>query len=491
MHTRVLAVICLSLAACGPSGTFSDAAVGDDDDDTPDARPLECTVGETRDCYTGADGTEGVGTCHGGTQECGNPGYWGPCNGEVRPGAEICPNGEDENCNGVADDDTDDDGDGFTTCGGDCCDSAGAVCNNPELVSPGAFEVPGNTVDDDCDNNVDESTAATCDTGLTANSGNAMDYARAIDLCQTTTASDTTWGVISAELHLSSGAGTPAASSRSIRPAFGGAMRRFGDAMAEFSTGTAAAKTDTAAPAHMPFQIGVPMGTTAALPNDWLTANGGSLPKHPDCPDPADDQGIDSVMLVLTVRAPTNARSFSLDANFFSAEYPEWVCSPFNDFFVVLLDSAYDGDPANPADKNLAVYTAPDMTQYPVGVNLAYGDTGLFRQCKDGPTGCCAVAVAGNTTTCDSTAELVGTGYDEQNPPKIPGPGVSGWCGTSNWAGGGTGWLTVSGNVVGGETITLRIAIWDTSDGYYDSVVLLDNFRWSVDASDPGTVIVE
>jgi hypothetical protein len=45
------------------------------------------------------------------------------------------------------------------------------------------------------------------------------------------------------------------------------------------------------------------------------------------------------------------------------------------------------------------------------------------------------------------------------------------------------------GNVVGGETIKLRIAIWDTSDGYYDSVSIIDNFQWSVDVSQPGTVI--
>jgi hypothetical protein len=62
-------------------------------------------------------------------------------------------------------------------------------------------------------------------------------------------------------------------------------------------------------------------------------------------------------------------------------------------------------------------------------------------------------------------------------------------CGASNLAGGGTGWLVTSGNVVGGEIITLRIAIWDTSDGALDSLSIIDNFEWSVDASEPGTVI--
>jgi hypothetical protein len=124
---------------------------------------------------------------------------------------------------------------------------------------------------------------------------------------------------------------------------------------------------------------------------------------------------------------------------------------------------------------------------YPVGVNLAYGDTGLFRQCKDGPTGCTDESVAGSTTLCDDTTELVGTGMDVANPPAPFG--INGWCGSSNFAGGGTGWLTTSGNIVGGETFTLRFAIWDTSDPIYDSLVLLDNFQWSVEASEPGTVI--
>jgi hypothetical protein len=181
-------------------------------------------------------------------------------------------------------------------------------------------------------------------------------------------------------------------------------------------------------------------------------------------------------MLKLRVRVPTNARSFSVTSNFFSAEYPEWVCSPYNDFFVVLLDSTFAGDPANPPDKNLARYTAPDMTDYPVGVNLAYGNTGLFQVCQNGPSGCENEAEAGT-----GTAALVGTGFDSN----------TGGCGSSNFAGGGTGWLVTSGNVVPGEVIELRLAIWDTSDHGYDSLVLLDNFQWSVDASDPGTVVID
>ena len=40
--------------------------------------------------------------------------------------------------------------------------------------------------------------------------------------------------------------------------------------------------------------------------------------------------------------------------------------------------------------------------------------------------------------------------------------------------GGGTGWLTISGNVMPGEVMELRIAIWDAGDSAFDSLVILD-----------------
>ena len=71
--------------------------------------------------------------------------------------------------------------------------------------------------------------------------------------------------------------------------------------------------------------------------------------------------------------------------------------------------------------------------------------------------------------------------------PSSPFFGDPGYCGANNLLGGGTGWLTTSGNVKPGETIELRFIVWDTGDSYYDSVVLLDDFVWSVMASQPGT----
>jgi hypothetical protein len=60
-------------------------------------------------------------------------------------------------------------------------------------------------------------------------------------------------------------------------------------------------------------------------------------------------------------------------------------------------------------------------------------------------------------------------------------------CGASNGiVGGGTDWLVLRGNVVPGEIIQLRFAIWDTGDPNYDSLIVLDNFRWSYTATTPG-----
>lgn len=56
----------------------------------------------TRSCYTGPNGTVGVGPCHAGISTCA-VGIWGTCTGQVVPVMEICGNGIDDNCNGTVD----------------------------------------------------------------------------------------------------------------------------------------------------------------------------------------------------------------------------------------------------------------------------------------------------------------------------------------------------------------------------------------------------
>jgi hypothetical protein len=432
-----------------------------------------CSPGASRNCYTGVSGTEDVGACHGGMQTCTSAGQWGNCDGEVVPVGEICGNGVDDDCNGLTDENQDADGDGWTTCGGDCCDSLTA-CSNPKEVNPGAFDVPGDGVDNDCDGMIDN-TPLLCDQGLASGSTNALDFAKAIDICQTATAMDKKWGVLDGKFSLSGGANLPNATQHAILGHYGtGLMPHGGINLALLSSGYAAGEGD---PNYDPSLSG-DMGTTGTFPADFLSANGGKLPNAPGCPEPLGTQSHDPVMLTLDIRVPTNAHSFSLDVDFFSIEFPEWTCSEYNDFFVVLLDSMYSGMPANPADKNLAFYQTPSMQKVPVGVNLAYGNTGLFTQCVNGTVGCSGTA--GTISTCTSTTQLQGTGLEQPAPFE---------CDNNSLMGGGTGWLTTSGNVVPGETMKLRISVWDTSDGVLDSMAVIDNFRWSVDPANPGTVI--
>ncbi|MCX5746050.1 MAG: choice-of-anchor L domain-containing protein [Proteobacteria bacterium] len=471
----------VSLAACGPA-TRKETTDGGPDVDAYD--PSVCTDGATEPCYDGKVGTEGVGPCHVGMRSCVG-GQWTSCTGEVVPSLDLCGDGIDQNCNGRTDEDEDLDGDGYTTCQHDCCDSPGD-CSDPTLVNPGAFEAAGNMVDDDCDGIVDNAIAHCDDVGVAGihpDTTDAMDFARAIDLCQTTTMTDPKWGVIEATLTLASGTGTPAAVSHAVRPHFGTGTTtpRIGNGLAVLSTGHAAAPADSS-PAFQDWEGGPQNGnnTSSAFPADWYAANGSTLPNAPGCPPPTGTTANDPVMLTLKIRAPSNAKSFKLQTNFFSSEFPEYTCSPYNDFFVILLDSAYTGTPANPADKNLAFYKGASGAIYPVGVNLAAGNTGLFRQCTNGAISCSDLFSTASISTCTGTSDLTGTGMD---------PLATFGCDANSQVGGATGWLETSGNVVGGEIITLRIAVWDTSDHVLDSAAILDAFEWSVDSATPGTII--
>jgi hypothetical protein len=63
-----------------------------------------CAIGDKRACYEGKPGTEGNSFCHGGTQICVSPtpgvALFGPCDGQVLPGIELC-DGADHDCDGL------------------------------------------------------------------------------------------------------------------------------------------------------------------------------------------------------------------------------------------------------------------------------------------------------------------------------------------------------------------------------------------------------
>jgi hypothetical protein len=444
----------------------------------------ECEPGDADDCYDGLPATLGVGPCSEGVRTCSSDGTWGLCSDQVLPSDELCGNDIDENCDGSLLGE-DKDGDGWSTCDGDCCDDELIGCIDAELVNPGAFEVEGNELDDDCDGMTDE-VAASCDANLSSDSSIAMHYAQAIELCQTTVEDaplpERSWGVISAQLRLADGTAMPLPVQRSIRQQFGDNIGPSGgDSLVVLSSGAAAAPGQTS-PNYAAFESGQDLGTSvdlgapASVLSDWIDANGGEFPASCDGVNPtADTAANDSVMLSLRIRVPTNARSFTTRMFFFTAEYPEWVCSQYNDFFVTLLDSS---EPSNPADKNIAVYDDGQQL-WPVGLNILKTAPGLFAVCQSGNVGCQGDLPQVMYSCPDGAELLAGTGFDAIDTGNS--------CnGVSFPAGGGTGWLIMSGNVTPGEIVDVRFALWDAGGHLFDALVLLDDWQWSLDAASPG-----
>lgn len=112
--------------------------------------PGECSTGQSRPCYSGPAGTEGVGICTAGTQTCMAGGTWGPCVGEVLPQTETC-NGLDDDCNGATDNgfDLQHDVNNCGACGHVCFTPNGvAGCFNGQCVvgscNEGFFDCDGN-----------------------------------------------------------------------------------------------------------------------------------------------------------------------------------------------------------------------------------------------------------------------------------------------------------------------------------------------------------
>lgn len=332
-------------------------------------------------------------------------------------------------------DDVDRDGDGYSVADGDCreCDPT---------VNPGALDFPDNGIDEDCDGTADNEVINGCDASLSA-SGGAEEHARAIGLCKT--ASDGSWGLIDAKLVQADGttACTDPVQYRILEDFGSPNLPTEGNKMAVYSTGTARDRDDSG----------------WIQPDGW-DAYEADTQRDPANPVPAaagcssGQAGNDSCGLWLKVKAPTNVRSFSFNFNFFTSEYPEWLCTDYNDAFVAY----YYGAKNTQADKNISF----DSLGNPVSVN-----NGLFT------------VPAWPPPTDGTHPKLDGSGYD--------GVCDNGYDGSTyddpSICGGGTDWLFTSAPVLPGEEIELHFSIWDTGDHIWDSAVLLDNLTWSPEAA--------
>ncbi|NUO49610.1 MAG: hypothetical protein HOV80_12205 [Polyangiaceae bacterium] len=313
--------------------------------------------------------------------------------------------------------DEDKDEDGFTINNGDCNDCDANV--NPaaiEVIDDGMGGGGGSVpADEDCDMMVDN-VADPCDMALPIDGTNPLDAAKSIELCKQA-AGPNDWGVVSAQWVRANGTPAVVNAHMGILPDFGpNVATRKGDSMLAVSSGAARDATDPGFCSHSCSYNGV--GTPPpGFPQDVPSCAGST--------NINDDVGLD-----VTLRAPTNATGYSFDFRFYSNEYPEWVCTSFNDQFIALVNPA----PMGSINGNISF----DSMANPVSVNVAF-----FDVCQGCPAG---------------TAELQGTGFAD--------------------AEGGTTWLQTSAPITGGETFSIRFAIWDTGDTAYDSTTLIDNFSW-------------
>ncbi len=451
--------------------------------------------------------------CGGGLTKCGNfcvdtqtdKANCGSC-GNICKSNEDCTAGVCVACDTNT---TDCDGDGWKVADGDCCDVPGSCGANPELVNPGAIEVIGNGLDDNCNGKLDlfdlEDTVP-CDTGLASDTTDPNDFAKALGVCRTTLENpqalkDKTWGLIQAEIMRADGSALADNRALSLRSYFGkiAPATLEGQRAVVMSSGIASDSNQTnpgpiaASQASNPSTThNLPAGSSVNISTcndpycikDWFsTANGtlkkaNELPVAPNCGsgNVQADTANDSVMIRLRLRAPTNARAFSFNSYFMSSEYPEYVCTTFNDQFIALVTTAQPTSPIpNPVDKNLMVFNdGKDL--WPVGINVAHG-TSLFSVCDSqmAKPNCWDNDISAGSCFLGAS-QLVDTGFgvDTNNP-------------NSCTHGGGTFWLTTSGNINPGEVVELRFAIWDVGDSAFDSLAVIDGFKWLANATLPGT----
>ena len=142
-----------------------------------------------------------------------------------------------------------------------------------------------------------------------------------------------------------------------------------------------------------------------------------------------------------------DAKGYTFDFAYFSAEFPEYVDSQFNDIFIVWQDSEdYTGNVTFINEQPLTV-----TALWPIDYQ---------GECD-----------FDNDPNCNLEADehLLDTGHQG--------------------CGGATGWYKATGGIKPGETFTLTFGIFDMGDSSFDTTALLDNWQWDCEGCVPNEVM--
>lgn len=166
------------------------------------------------------------------------------------------------------------------------------------------------------------------------------------------------------------------------------------------------------------------------------TASGASYDQNVTDGKGAEAGGDDVVMLQLVLNPPDTALSFSFDFVFASEEYPEYVGSPFNDFFVLEKD----------------------------GSKITYDTSG----------GAAKVVTPFNVVVDQKGQTIsVNANFFKENPDQNTGTQFDGW----------TPILTTCAPLLGTDSLVLNFAIGDVGDAILMSGIYLDNFKFDAHAA--------
>jgi len=140
-----------------------------------------------------------------------------------------------------------------------------------------------------------------------------------------------------------------------------------------------------------------------------------------------------------------DANGYTFDFAYFSAEFPEYVDSQFNDIFVVWQNSEdYTG--------NVTFIDGQPMTVTALWPIDFQGECDFFDPNCQG-----------------ADPHLAGTGHITD--------------------GGATGWYKATGGIKPGETFLLAFAVFDMGDSSFDTTALIDNWQWDCEGCVPNEVM--